>query len=172
MPGYDARMFTLEQVLAQVDRSRAGEYVDCHAWTFTPDSLVEQIVELRRLGLTEWMVEASDTDTSKRDGFFAVLRRLPPGTDLTAEVDGEVQSGDLPDWLAQPFKWRRRLRRTRSKLKRQQARIAALETQLARTRAKLAKAPGLAAGSAAQTGPAYPSGPAALSEAAVGLPHV
>ena len=50
-PPREARVNTLDRVLAMVEQARAGEYVDAHVWTFTPESFREQLAELARLGL-------------------------------------------------------------------------------------------------------------------------
>lgn len=51
---------SLEQAKAMFDAARPdGEYVDCHAWQFTPASFALLILELSDLGLIDWQVEWS-----------------------------------------------------------------------------------------------------------------
>lgn len=101
-PGYERRIYSLETVLDQVARARAGEYVDSHVWTFTPGSFVEQIVELRLIGQSSWKV-ASVTPTRRDElEFYAVLERLPRHLPWTQEVlAGEPPLPTTPDWLAE-----------------------------------------------------------------------
>lgn len=51
----------------------AGEYVDLHAWRFTPASFELMLLELARLGETDWRVER--TTAAEGCEFFAWLRR-------------------------------------------------------------------------------------------------
>jgi hypothetical protein len=78
-PGHEARMHDLVGTMSQVRRARYGEYVDCHVWMFTPASFVEQVVELGRLGLCDFVVETIVSTAENDLEFYAVLRRLPRG---------------------------------------------------------------------------------------------
>jgi hypothetical protein len=110
----------------QVERSRRGEYVDAHVWTFTPSALVEQVVELRELGLHPWRVELVEAPHGLVE-FYVVLRRIPRHQDPTAARDDErFTPGDLPDWLELQYV--------------QAARIDELEQQLAALRTRGADA--------------------------------
>lgn len=73
-PPREARVNTLDTVLAMVEQARAGEYVDAHVWTFTPESFSEQLAELARLGLCSWAVEQTDAPEGSVE-FYVVLRR-------------------------------------------------------------------------------------------------
>ena len=42
VPTVDAAIYTRPQASELVERSRQGEYVDCHVWLFTPQSFIEQ----------------------------------------------------------------------------------------------------------------------------------
>jgi hypothetical protein len=75
-PGFEARIHDLAGTMHQVQRARDGEYVDCHVWTFTPASFVEQIAELGRLELCDFVVESIVSTAENDIEFYAVLRRL------------------------------------------------------------------------------------------------
>lgn len=78
-PGHEARMHDLVGTMSQVRRARYGEYVDCHVWMFTPASFVEQVVELGRLDLCDFVVETIVSTAENDLEFYVVLRRLPRG---------------------------------------------------------------------------------------------
>lgn len=125
-PTYERRSRPLDVVQGHLARARSGEYVDAHVWTFTPGSFVDQLVELRTLGLSEWTVDKLRPTKPGALDFHAVLRRLPrEGADESPLLDSEVRPrGDMPDWVAESA----RLQRT---VRRQRARIARLEERLA-----------------------------------------
>jgi SAM-dependent methyltransferase len=77
VPGYERRIYPLDTVLEQVAKARAGEYVDAHVWTFTPGTFLEQIVELRQIGLGSWKVVSLAPTRRDQLEFFAILERLP-----------------------------------------------------------------------------------------------
>jgi SAM-dependent methyltransferase len=83
-PGYDDRIYPLETVLSQVERARRGEYVDSHVWTFTPGSFLEQMVELRLIGRSQWKVASLVPTKRNQLEFYAVLERLPRGAGAEA----------------------------------------------------------------------------------------
>jgi SAM-dependent methyltransferase len=89
----------LSELNRHLERARAGEYVDCHVWMFTPESFVQLLVELRTLGLSEWHVETL-LPVPRGVEFHAVLRRVPAGKSPEdfgfSEAEGDR---DLPDWL-------------------------------------------------------------------------
>lgn len=78
-PGLEARKHDLAGTMRQVKLAREGEYVDCHVWMFTPASFVEQVTELGRLELCDFVVETIVQTPETDIEFNAVLRRLPRG---------------------------------------------------------------------------------------------
>ncbi len=138
IPGYENRIYTLDQVMEQVELARKGEYVDGHVWTFTPGTLHEQLIELRDLGLSQWRVEALRPTRRDENEFFMVLRRLPR-TGWTEEqlADEPRPEHDLPDWLAEWVDLKARQHELRDRLNKRKERIALLETQLAAARAEV-----------------------------------
>lgn len=131
--GRSGRVHDLGHVNAKLAEERAGQYVDCHVWTFTPDSFLEQIKDLRALGLSPWYVESSELPRGELE-FHVVLRRLPRGVDVTtAEVDEPDLASDLPDWLDAEWssadearRMRRQLRRARQENDRLRKEVAAV----------------------------------------------
>jgi hypothetical protein len=89
VPAMD-RVHDPDQVADLVERSRAGEYIDSHVWTFRPSTFIEQINELGRLGLCELVVEKVLNTRPGQLEFYAVLRRLP--RDRTPELDAELRA--------------------------------------------------------------------------------
>jgi hypothetical protein len=81
IPGVEARMYDLEGTIRQVELAREGHYVDSHVWTFTTGSFVDQIAELGRLGLCDFVMENVAPTAENQLEFFAVLRRIPRGMD-------------------------------------------------------------------------------------------
>jgi hypothetical protein len=112
-----------------LDRARAGEYVDCHVWTFTPQALLEQVKELRALGLCQWYVEKLQQPPGSVE-FWAVLRRVSRDWDGGPLPEQDLDS-DLPDWLASEYEARARVRRLRAKVRRLQARNRRLQQRVA-----------------------------------------
>ena len=104
--GYDAKEHTLQDATEQVDRTRDGEHVDCHVWLYTPDTFLQQMHELRLLGLSSWYVEEL-VATQRDDNEFRVrMRRIPRYADPTGEQRHEVVSGaDRPEWVVQQGGW-------------------------------------------------------------------
>ena len=94
-----ARIHSLDETRHQVERTLAGEYVDCHVWLFTPTSFLRQLHELRVTGRSEWFVER--WSRPRRDlEFRVVMRRLPRGSATAGDRRSEVLAeGDMPDWL-------------------------------------------------------------------------
>ena len=134
-PTYERRSRPLEVVLRHLEEARAGEYVDSHVWTFTPDSFVDQLVELRTLGLSEWAVDRLRRTRPGSLEFHVVLRRLPVDRDgwgpwLAREV---APRADMPDWVAETTRLQQRVRGQRRTIQRQGRRIAALQARLAET---------------------------------------
>jgi len=77
LPSQEGRKNDLIGTINQVERARDGEYVDCHVWMFTPASFVEQINELGRLDLCDFVVETIVSTPQNDIEFNVVLRRLP-----------------------------------------------------------------------------------------------
>ena len=133
-PTYEQRSRPLPVVLGHLERARAGEYVDSHVWTFTPDTFVDQLVELRTLGLSEWTVDKLRPTREGDLEFHAVLRRLPRDGESAPWLDQEVPPRpDMPDWVADEARLRRRLGKQERTIQRQRRRIARLEQRLAET---------------------------------------
>ncbi|MSO73114.1 MAG: hypothetical protein EXQ84_05835 [Rhodospirillaceae bacterium] len=65
----------LEAAMAEAKRAGEGDYVDVHAWCFTPRGFREIILGLRGLGLIGLAVEAVHTTLPGAFEFFAVLRK-------------------------------------------------------------------------------------------------
>lgn len=125
-PGRDRRIHGPHYAYDQLERVRSGEYVDAHVWLFTPSTLVEQIRELRELGLADWYVEAIDVPAGGLE-FHAVLRRVPLDGGDVPEVPPQ---SDLPDWLDDEWTTADELRAARRESRRLQRRVATLEAQV------------------------------------------
>jgi len=54
-------------------RADSNEYIDAHAWVFVPSSFALIVLELARLGLTDWRIERSSA--AEITEFFVWLRR-------------------------------------------------------------------------------------------------
>lgn len=137
---YDKRVHDLDYALDRTAAARAGEYVDCHVWLFTPNSLLEQLVELRTLGLSQWVVDTISPTSPDHLEFFVQLRRLPRSGWGPDDVSGEPRPGDMPDWLAADKATverlaaaERRLAETERRLTTTQAELAALRRAASRT---------------------------------------
>ena len=79
LPGPSDRIHDLAMAVSEAQRVRDGDYVDSHVWMFTPGLLVEQVTELGRLGLSDFVVEKIVPTALDQNEFYAVLRRLPRG---------------------------------------------------------------------------------------------
>jgi hypothetical protein len=79
--------------MQKVQESRDGRYVDCHVWTFTPGSFVEQLAELARLELCDFVIETVSPTAENQLEFYVSLRRLPRNLPQ-AEV-AELRSGGI-----------------------------------------------------------------------------
>jgi SAM-dependent methyltransferase len=131
--GYETRIHALETVQDFVDRARKGEYIDSHVWLFTPGTFLEQIVELRRLGLSEWRVSHLAPTKQNELEFYAVLTRLPRGDDWPDELFAdEPVPPAMPDWLSE---WAQ----LRTELDASRAREQALHDDLATVQARKRK---------------------------------
>jgi hypothetical protein len=75
------------------------EYVDSHVWLFTPADFVDQVLELGRLGLCDFVVDRITATAQNELEFYAALHRIPRGLDpiaLQAERTGGIQSFTEP----------------------------------------------------------------------------
>jgi hypothetical protein len=151
-PGRNARTYTPEQMRGILDAQGHGDYIDAHVWVLTSQTLLEQVKELRALGMCDWRVE-SLRDVPGGIEFRAVLRRLP--RDVEAADLGFVEpelKHDLPDWVHEEWSARKRVatletrleqarrreRRFRREARRQRARADRLQDQLGRVRGSTA----------------------------------
>ena len=163
-PGYSARSHDAAYVQGMLEMTRRGDYVDSHVWLFTPDSLVEQIHELRGLGLIEWYVDRLVPTAHDELEFRARLRRIPRGTDVRGDMPDEVPlPHDLPGWVhdehearaalaeaeLQLESLRNEVRRTRRRLRRTRRRLQRLR-RLAPVAPGWCRAPAGARGAAAR----------------------
>jgi len=94
---------TLEQALAHAEQAtRPGaEYVDCHAWQFTPASFALVVLELASLGLIDWQVEWILPRPATE--FLVSLRRGRPAFATPSELQSrraELRLGVLQDMAA------------------------------------------------------------------------
>lgn len=82
-PTSAGRIHGLPYVRQQLELAADGSYVDCHVWLFTPESFVEQLGELAKLGLIDFVVDRVIPTAEYENEFYAALRRLP--RDVTAD---------------------------------------------------------------------------------------
>ncbi|HEX5089871.1 MAG TPA: methyltransferase domain-containing protein [Nocardioides sp.] len=139
-PDYSQRMHTIDQALDKVEEGRAGTYVDCHVWLFTPESFLEQMHELRTIGQSSWIVDSMHPTRYHHIEFMVRLRRIPRGRDTRGEQPGELlATGTLPDWLADQSNGRTRVAMVQTELDAANREVRRLERRLARRAAALAK---------------------------------
>ena len=74
--------------------AETDEYVDVHCWTFTPESFLETLRTLYRLGLTSFRVVEFAATLPNELEFFCAFERLPRS--LTREDRVDVQLASLP----------------------------------------------------------------------------
>jgi SAM-dependent methyltransferase len=65
--------YTLGQAAGMIRNCRSGHYIDAHAWVFVPDSFELIMLELARLGLTDWQIERKEA--AEYTEFYVWLRR-------------------------------------------------------------------------------------------------
>jgi SAM-dependent methyltransferase len=139
IPTYDRRLHSLDEARHHMERTLAGEYVDCHVWLFTPDSFLRQMHELRVTGRSDWVVERMEPTPPGELEFRVVLRRLPRGEVTTGDQPGEVLSeGDMPDWLVEQVRGQE-AERLQQRIDRLQARLAKRGRKLKRLRQRAAR---------------------------------
>jgi SAM-dependent methyltransferase len=107
-PGREAAQYDQDDVAAALDRVRAGEYVNTHVWTFTPQGFLAQVTELRELGLCDWYVETMN-EPQRALEFHVVLRKLATGS-APADFTEPALESDLPDWLLAEWSTAERVR--------------------------------------------------------------
>jgi hypothetical protein len=88
--------FVREQLRLSVDEQ---VYVDCHVWLFTPQLFVDQIAELARMDLVDFVVDCVVPTATNELEFYAVLRRLPRGLD---RAQGEYRRPELTGLDGEP----------------------------------------------------------------------
>ncbi|HEU0135241.1 MAG TPA: hypothetical protein VFR28_10490, partial [Allosphingosinicella sp.] len=76
-PRLPEREEDVRRTFEEIERAGKGEYVDVHAWQFTPRLLLDLVSDLRRLGLTGFEVERVHDTAFGAIEFFAVLRLAP-----------------------------------------------------------------------------------------------
>lgn len=142
MPTFDNRIHSLDEARHHVERTLAGEYVDCHVWLFTPESFLRQMHELRITGRSEWVVERMEP-TPRRDlEFRVVMRRLPRGGAMAGDQPDEVLAeGDMPDWLVDQIRGHD-VEALEQKIERLQGRLAQRGRRLERLQGRVARLSG------------------------------
>jgi hypothetical protein len=78
-----------------LQRCRSGQYVDSRVWTFTPAHFLDQLAELGRLGVLDFVVDGFLPTLPDNLEFYVVLRRLPRGID--SEAARKRQAAGLAD---------------------------------------------------------------------------
>ena len=102
LPDYSQRVHPTNQTLEKVAEGRAGSYVDCHVWLFTPESFLEQMHELRMIGQSSWIVDSIQPTQYQSVEFMVRLRRIARGQDTQSEQPDELlATAMVPDWLAE-----------------------------------------------------------------------
>ncbi|MDQ0373073.1 methyltransferase domain-containing protein [Cellulomonas humilata] len=96
VPTDDDRVHGPDVVADLLERRAHGEYVDAHVWMFTPDVFAEQVAELARLGVVDFVVTRILATSPDELEFYALLERLP--RDVSAEQRAAVRSA-APDGL-------------------------------------------------------------------------
>jgi Methyltransferase domain len=152
LPDYSQRVHPTNQTLEQVAEGRAGTYVDCHVWLFTPESFLEQMHELRMIGQSSWIVDSIQPTQHLSVEFMVRLRRIPRGQDTQSEQPGELlATAMLPEWLAAESNARlqtaaiqteldaarRRARRLRRRLSQRDATLTEVREKLVRQRQQI-----------------------------------
>lgn len=139
VPTFDDRIHSLEEARHHVERTVAGEYVDCHVWLFTPESFLLQMHELRITGRSDWVVERMEP-TPRRDlEFRVVMRRMPRGSATTGDQPNEVLAeGVMPDWLAEQLRGRE-VEELEQKVERLRTRLTKRNQELERLRKHAAR---------------------------------
>lgn len=96
----DARHIDLSKLSAAIREfdQAAGQYIDVHAWYFTPDSFCNLIDLLHALGLTQLKIERLYRTMRGRVEFWAVLSKTPtPGGPYDEAVSGPEELARSPE---------------------------------------------------------------------------
>lgn len=100
-PGEAALTELAQGVLALCRRAEAdGEYIDSHAWVFTPRSLAQALDLASRLGLLPFEIARLEPTANGSDEFFLALRRLPAAMsppDQRTAFAASLSALDLPE---------------------------------------------------------------------------
>ncbi len=102
-PGFIAPFEDLEEVFRGFQAGPGGEYVDCHAWQFTPAGFSLIVLELGLLGVIDWHVDRMYGPEGCE--FLVTLRRGTERFDRTQQVE-QRRMTLLLDQLAE---WREQL---------------------------------------------------------------
>jgi hypothetical protein len=139
-PSYEGRRYDLDEVMDAVGRAKAGEYVDSHVWTFTPDTFIQQLVELRDLGLSPWAIERLRPTRRGKLEFFVVLTRLPRDGRGAEEILAAERRprAPMPDWLSHRVRLGHRVERQQEKLTKLRAGLESRDRELGRLKDELA----------------------------------
>ncbi len=139
-PDYSQRMHSTSLTLEKVAEGRAGTYIDCHVWLFTPESFLEQMHELRMIGQSSWIVDSIHPTRHHSVEFMVRLRRIARGQDTQSEQPGELlATAMLPDWLVEQSNGRLRVAAVQTELDAARRRVRRLKRRLSRRDAELTK---------------------------------
>lgn len=86
-PATDDHLHSPKMAWDNALRWQAGEYIDCHAWLFTPAALVDQLRQLADQGLSDFTVAAISPTKTYEAEFFATLQRVPRDLGVKARAD-------------------------------------------------------------------------------------
>jgi hypothetical protein len=85
-----ALTFSLDDASHLAQRYNSKEYIDAHSWTFVPASFSLIMLELARLGLTDWQVERAEPAETRSSMFgsgVAHRRDLRPFRSLILQLN-------------------------------------------------------------------------------------
>lgn len=102
VPGQQALIHDRAFAWSQVEKAGRGEYVDCHVWLLTPESLIQQLGELAELHYLDFSIEHVRPTAVNELEFYLTLRRLPRGM-IEPAKSAAIQASLAPALaLAQP----------------------------------------------------------------------
>lgn len=134
----EVRVNPMSRVRLLVDAQQRGEYVDCHVWPLTPVRLVDILVDLLELGLTDFVAERVTPTPFGHHEFYATLRRIPRDADRQAVVaDALGRLAEIRESLPDEDRtWPHQVRETQlvERLTRLEGRLAAAEKRLGKAR--------------------------------------
>lgn len=76
-PRLAPRVFSWDEVNERCREAQSGVQMSTHVWVFSRDSFLEQIEELRLLGLCDFTVEVAGPTLENDCEFFVIMRRNP-----------------------------------------------------------------------------------------------